>query len=67
MRRLYSDIEIKVSDPSISFCETVIETSSFKCTSVSANNKNEIELIAAPLDKGLPEEIESKRLDFTWE
>jgi len=31
LRKLYSEIEIKVADPVVSFCETVVETSSLKC------------------------------------
>ena len=30
LRELYSDIEVKVADPVVSFCETVVETSSLK-------------------------------------
>ena len=31
LRHVYSDIEVKVSDPVVAFRETVIETSSLKC------------------------------------
>ena len=31
LRKLYSEIDIKVADPVVSFCETVVETSSLKC------------------------------------
>merc|ERR1740123_1543108 len=31
LRRLYGDLEIKVADPVVEFCETVVETSSLKC------------------------------------
>ena len=30
LRKLYSEIEIKVADPVVSFCETVVETSASK-------------------------------------
>ena len=30
LRVVYSEIEIKVSDPVVAFCETVVETSSIK-------------------------------------
>ena len=42
LRNIYSDIEIKVSDPVVNFQETILETSSFKCNSKSLNNKNKI-------------------------
>ena len=31
LRRVYSDIEVKVADPVVGFRETVVETSSIKC------------------------------------
>lgn len=39
LRRMYSEIEIKVADPVVSFCETVVETSSIKCFSETPNKK----------------------------
>ena len=39
LRKSYSDIEIKVSDPVVKFCETVVETSSLKCFAESPNKK----------------------------
>ena len=32
LRHLYSDIEVKVADPVVSFCETCVESSALKCT-----------------------------------
>jgi 116 kDa U5 small nuclear ribonucleoprotein component len=46
LRKLYSDIEIKVSDPVVNFSETCFETSSIKCYSESINKKNKITMIA---------------------
>jgi len=40
LRKLYADIEIKVSEPFVSFGETVVDTSSIKCVVESANKKN---------------------------
>ena len=37
LRRMYSEIEIKVSDPSVSFCETIIDNSSIKCYADTPN------------------------------
>ena len=58
LRKLYADIEIKISEPFVSFSETVVDASSMKCVVESANKKNSIAMIAEPLDKGLAEFIE---------
>lgn len=42
LRKLYSEIEIKVSDPAVTFCETVIDTSSIKCYADTNNKKNRV-------------------------
>jgi U5 small nuclear ribonucleoprotein component len=52
LRKLYSEIDIKVADPVVSFCETVVETSSLKCFAETPNKKNKLTLIAEPLEKG---------------
>lgn len=39
LRRMYSEIEIKVADPVVSFCETVVETSAIKCFAETPNKK----------------------------
>ena len=49
---MYSEIDIKVADPVVSFCETVVETSSLKCFAETPNKKNKLTLIAEPLEKG---------------
>ena len=40
LRRLFSEIEIKVSDPVVKFCETVVETSALKCYADTPNKKS---------------------------
>lgn len=50
IRKLYTDIDLKLSDPFISFCETVTETSSFKTFSDTINGENRIAIIAEPLE-----------------
>ncbi|OJA11333.1 hypothetical protein AZE42_10516 [Rhizopogon vesiculosus] len=62
LRRLFSEIEIKVSDPVTKFCETVLETSALKCYADTPNKKNKITMIAEPLEKGIAEEIERGRV-----
>jgi len=58
LRTLYSEIEIKVSEPFVCLTETVADSSSVKCFSETPNKKNTIEMVAEPLDKGLSDEIE---------
>ncbi|KAI5122388.1 hypothetical protein M0805_004145 [Coniferiporia weirii] len=62
LRRLFSEIEIKVSDPVTRFCETVLETSALKCYADTPNKKNKITMIAEPLDRGVAEDIETGRV-----
>lgn len=64
LRKMYSEIEIKVSDPSVSFCETVIDTSGIKCYAETPNKMNKLTMIACPLDKGLGEDIEREMVDL---
>ena len=39
LRRMFAEIEIKVSDPVVKFCETVVETSALKCYADTPNKK----------------------------
>ncbi|DAZ95749.1 TPA: hypothetical protein N0F65_006397, partial [Lagenidium giganteum] len=58
LRRVYSEVEIKVADPVVAFCETVAETSSVQCFAETPNRKNKITMISEPLDAGLAQDIE---------
>ncbi|KAH7907791.1 P-loop containing nucleoside triphosphate hydrolase protein [Hygrophoropsis aurantiaca] len=62
LRRLFSEIEIKVSDPVTKFCETVLETSALKCYADTPNKKNKLTMIAEPLERGIAEDIERGRV-----
>lgn len=66
LRKMYSEIDIKVADPVVAFCETVVETSSLKCFAETPNKKNKITMIAEPLEKGLAEDIENEKVLITW-
>ncbi|CAI9741869.1 kDa U5 small nuclear ribonucleoprotein component-like [Octopus vulgaris] len=66
LRKMYSEIDIKVADPVVSFCETVVETSSLKCFAETPNKKNKITMIAEPLEKGLAEDIENEVVQISW-
>ncbi|KAK0734441.1 P-loop containing nucleoside triphosphate hydrolase protein [Lasiosphaeria miniovina] len=59
LRRLYADMEIRVSDPVVRFCETVQEMSATKCYAVTPNKKNTITMAAEPLDDEIAGDIES--------
>lgn len=59
LRKMYSDIEVKVADPVVTFSETVIETSSLKCFAETPNKKNKLTMIAEPLEPGLATDIEA--------
>jgi len=66
LRELYSDVEVKVADPVVSFCETVVETSSLKCFAETPNKKNKLTVIAEPLDQGLAEDLERGSVSIDW-
>jgi len=59
LREMYSEIEIKVSDPVVKLCETVIETSSIKCYAMTPNKKNKISMIASALEPAISFDIEN--------
>ncbi|GLB43536.1 putative 116 kDa U5 small nuclear ribonucleoprotein component N-terminus [Lyophyllum shimeji] len=64
LRKLFAEIEIKVSDPVTKFCETVLETSALKCYADTPNKKNKITMIAEPLERGIAEDIERGRVNM---
>ena len=64
LRKMYSEVEIKVADPVVSFCETVVDTSSLKCFAESPNRLNKLTMIAEPLDRGLDRDIENGLIDL---
>jgi 116 kDa U5 small nuclear ribonucleoprotein component len=64
LRKLYSEMELKVSDPVTRFCETVVETSAIMCYAMTPNKKNKITMIAEPLDEGIAEDIENGRVSI---
>ncbi|XP_017305095.1 116 kDa U5 small nuclear ribonucleoprotein component [Diaphorina citri] len=66
LRKMYSEIDIKVADPVVAFCETVVETSSLKCFAETPNKRNKITMIAEPLEKGLAEDIENQIVHIAW-
>jgi U5 small nuclear ribonucleoprotein component len=67
LRHVYAEIEVKVSDPVVTLCETVVETSSLKCFAETPNGRSKVTMIAEPLEKGLAEDIERGLVDIRWE
>lgn len=59
LRKLYADMDIKVSDPVTTFCETIVETSATKCYAITPNKKNKITMVAEQLEKGISTDIEA--------
>ncbi|ODO05601.1 hypothetical protein I350_04659 [Cryptococcus amylolentus CBS 6273] len=64
LRRVFSEIEIKVSDPVTKFCETVVETSALKCYADTPNKKNKLTMISEPLEPGIAADIEAGRVSM---
>ncbi|KAJ1765058.1 hypothetical protein IW140_006497 [Coemansia sp. RSA 1813] len=66
LRNMYSEIEIKVADPVVSFRETVSETSALKVYGDSPNGKNRLTIISEPMEQGVAEDIESGEVSLDW-
>jgi U5 small nuclear ribonucleoprotein component len=64
LRRLYAQMEIKVSDPVTRFCETCVDQSAMKCYALTPNKKNKITIIAEPLDEGIAQDIETGKVSI---
>lgn len=58
LRVLYSEIEIKISDPCVVFQETVFESSQEASIAESSNLKNSISILAEPMEEGLENDIQ---------
>merc|ERR1712072_1331072 len=66
LRHMYSEIEIKVADPVVAFCETVVETSSLKCFAETPNKRNKLTMIAEPMESGLADDLERGDVRADW-
>lgn len=80
LREVYGDLEVKVSDPSTSFAESVLEASPFRCTAESLNGANRFDMTAEALPRDLaarlaagelpppgPQLVEVLRGEFAWD
>jgi len=56
---------IRISEPVVSFCETVSKPTEMQCVSKSANKHNRIYMTAEPLDEKLAEEIDADGIKMT--
>ena len=65
LRRMYAQMEIKVSDPVIRFCETCVDQSAMKCYAQTPNKQNKLTFVAEPLDDGIAEDIETGKVNIT--
>lgn len=61
---MYSDIEVRISDPCVIFSESVAETSGILCHAETPNKKNkvsfpliQIKTLAGPLEKGISDQV----------
>jgi len=66
LRDIYADIEIKISDPLVTFSETIIETSSLMCYTSTPNKRGKLSIICEPLEKGLNEDIQYGAISLEW-
>ena len=64
LRTMYAEIEIRISDPAVKFCETVVETSSLQCFAETPNKKNKMTFIAEPLETEIGADIETRKVDI---
>ena len=62
LRHMYSEIDIRVSDPCVCFSETVLEMSKDKCIGETPNSMNEFSMVAEPLDRHLDIDLEEGRV-----
>jgi U5 small nuclear ribonucleoprotein component len=67
LRQVYTEIEIKVADPVVKLCETVLETSTIKCFGETPNKHNKITMTAEPLEQGIAQDIEQEVVSLDWD
>ena len=67
LRRVFSEVEVKVADPVTQFCETVSESSSLQCVAETPNKRNKLVMTAEPLEDGLAEDLERGAVSMDWD
>lgn len=58
----FTGIELKISPPVVSFCETVTAESTITCLAKSPNKHNRFWMKAIPLEQGIAEDIDNKKI-----
>lgn len=66
LRKICSNIDLKVADPVVKFCETVIDCSALKCYAETPNRQNKLVMIAEPLDTEVAKDIENQNVSIDW-
>jgi elongation factor 2 len=56
---------IRISEPVVSFCETVSKPSDMQCVAKSANKHNRVYMTAEPIDEKLSQEIDDGNIKMT--
>ena len=64
LRRVFAEMDIKISDPVTRFAETCAETSAIKCYATTPNSKSRLTMVAEPLDDGIADDIEAGRVSI---
>lgn len=64
LRHMYSEIDIRVSDPGVCFSETVIDKSREKCVGETPNKQNTLTMIAEPIEKHLDVDLEEGNINM---
>ena len=54
---------MRISDPCVSLCETVAETSGIPCYADTPNKKNRVKVLAGPLERGISDSIEKELIN----
>ncbi|KNC50461.1 elongation factor tu GTP-binding domain-containing protein 2 [Thecamonas trahens ATCC 50062] len=67
LRNEFAGIEIKVSDPAVKFCETVVEPSSLQTYATTPNGANTLTVMAEPLGRPLTNDLAAGELSLAWE
>ena len=58
-------LEVRITEPLVSFCETVADVSYLKCYGSSPNGKNKVTMLAEPLENELAISLENGLFMFT--
>lgn len=66
LRKIYAEIDIKVSDPSTRFSETCIDISTIKTFAETPNKRNKLTIVAEPLEEKIGNDIENGKVNINW-